>query len=98
MPSTTALCWLALAIPALGAPEIRKQGPGNASPKAIRNIQLGPRPFWLIDQLEDSPLKTKLESCSEMKMKSSAWSISHRGGGTLQFPEETRGSIMAGVS
>lgn len=93
---STALVSLALALPALGAPEIRKND--CAAPKPIKNIQLGPRPFWLIDQLEDGTLKKKLESCTEMKMKPSAWSISHRGGGTLQFPEETHGSIMAGVS
>jgi glycerophosphoryl diester phosphodiesterase len=95
---STALFSLALALPALGAPEFRKRVCAGVSPKPIKNIQLGPRPFWLIDQLEDGPLKAKLESCTEMKMKPSAWSISHRGGGTLQFPEETHGSIMAGVS
>ncbi|KAK0627922.1 PLC-like phosphodiesterase [Immersiella caudata] len=47
--------------------------------------------------MEDSPLKKKLESCAEMEMKPTAWSISHRGGGTLQFPEETYESIMAGT-
>jgi glycerophosphoryl diester phosphodiesterase len=47
--------------------------------------------------MDDGPLKTKLASCSEKKMKRSDWSISHRGGGTLQFPEHTHGSIMAGV-
>lgn len=93
---STALLSLALALPALGAPEFRKKD--CAAPKPIKNIQLGPRPFWLIDQLEEGPLKKKLESCTEMKMKPSTWSISHRGGGTLQFPEETHGSIMAGVS
>ncbi len=31
----------------------------------ITNIQLGPRPFWLIDNMEDGPLKEKLASCSE---------------------------------
>jgi len=89
-----AIC-MALAIPALAAPH--KLGHGKGHGKAIKRVHLGPRPFWLIDQMEDSPLKTKLESCSEMEMKPSAWSISHRGGGTLQFPEETYDSIMAGT-
>ncbi|KAK0645396.1 PLC-like phosphodiesterase [Cercophora newfieldiana] len=47
--------------------------------------------------MEDGPLKKKLQSCSEMEMKPTAWSISHRGGGTLQFPEETYENIMAGT-
>jgi hypothetical protein len=103
MSSKFAVCMcMALAIPALAAPW--PKGPGHGHGKglghsgAIKRIHLGPRPFWLIEQMEDSPLKRKLESCTEMEMRPSAWSISHRGGGTLQFPEETYESIMAGVS
>ncbi|KAK4149185.1 SET domain-protein 5 [Chaetomidium leptoderma] len=47
--------------------------------------------------MDEGPLKNKLASCSEKEMKRSDWSISHRGGGTLQFPEHTHGSIMAGT-
>ncbi|KAL2169008.1 hypothetical protein VTG60DRAFT_6581 [Thermothelomyces hinnuleus] len=47
--------------------------------------------------MDDGPLKQKLASCSEKEMKRSDWSISHRGGGTLQFPEHTYSSIMAGT-
>ena len=83
-----AALWLALAIPALAAP---RKGHG------IKRVHLDPRPFWLVDQMADSPLKRKLASCSEMEMRPSKFSISHRGGGTLQFPEETEASILAGV-
>ncbi|KAK3390707.1 PLC-like phosphodiesterase [Podospora didyma] len=46
--------------------------------------------------MEEGPLKKQLASCSEKDIKPSSWSIGHRGGGTLQFPEETYESIMAG--
>jgi len=93
------LLWLSLALPALAVPglgSVPNRGKSNRV-KPIRKIQLGPRPYWLIDQMDDGPLKRKLESCSEMEMQPTAFSISHRGGGTLQFPEHTKGSIVAGV-
>ncbi|TLS29268.1 hypothetical protein PpBr36_01477 [Pyricularia pennisetigena] len=65
--------------------------------KPITKLQLGPRPYWLIDSLEDSPLKAELEQCKEMEMKPTAWSIGHRGGGTMQIPEHSRESFLAGT-
>ncbi|CCC05165.1 hypothetical protein SMACR_07901 [Sordaria macrospora] len=97
MPSTLSLCWLALAAPALALPSHGGPGKDQTGIKPIKKIQLGPRPYWLVDQMEDSPLKTKLQSCSEKEMRPSRWSIGHRGGGTLQFPEETEASIIAGT-
>ncbi|KAL2196683.1 PLC-like phosphodiesterase [Corynascus similis CBS 632.67] len=47
--------------------------------------------------MDEGPLKRKLASCFEKDMKRSDWSISHRGGGTMQFPEHTYASIMAGT-
>lgn len=87
----------ALAAPS-GGPGCNPPAPGHGNDvKPIKRISLGPRPYWLVDHLEEGPLKDKLASCSEKEMKPSAWSISHRGGGTLQFPEHTFDSIMAGV-
>ncbi|MGD9214396.1 MAG: glycerophosphodiester phosphodiesterase family protein [Desulfobacteraceae bacterium] len=60
----------------------------------IRNIQVGPRPFYLIENMDDSPLKRKLERCSEKPMKKSDFSIGHRGA-PLQFPEHTKESYEA---
>lgn len=70
-------------------------GPGGHKP--IKQIELGPRPYYLVDNMEASPLKDKLVSCSEKKMHTSSWSIGHRGGGTLQFPEESMESNLAGA-
>ncbi|KAK3319409.1 PLC-like phosphodiesterase [Apodospora peruviana] len=95
MMSILQISWLALAIPAAFAAPAHKDKTTTVKP--VKRVQLGPRPYWLVDQMEDGPLKKRLASCSEMEMKPTAWSISHRGGGVLQFPEETYASIMAGT-
>jgi glycerophosphoryl diester phosphodiesterase len=77
---------------------------GNAAPTKpcgpkvhpVKSVQLGPRPYWLVDNMDEGPLKRKLDSCKELQMKPSKLSIGHRGGGTLQIPEHTRESILAG--
>jgi len=43
------------------------------------------------------PLKSKLQSCENGPFSITDFSIGHRGGGTLQFPEETVESTMAGA-
>jgi glycerophosphoryl diester phosphodiesterase len=58
------------------------------------NVQVGPRPYYLVDQLKDSALKTRLKACSEQPLRRSNFSISHRGA-PLQFPEHTRESYEA---
>ena len=61
------------------------------------NVQVGPRPFYLVDKMSPSPLKRKLEQCSEGPFYKTDFSIGHRGGGTLQFPEHTKESHEAGA-
>ncbi|KAK1512265.1 glycerophosphoryl diester phosphodiesterase [Colletotrichum costaricense] len=65
--------------------------------KPITSIQLGPRPYWLVNDMDEGPLKEKLQSCSEQPIKPSSWSIGHRGGGTLMIPEESVESNLAGA-
>jgi len=60
-------------------------------------VQVGPRPYYLIDKMTDSPLKSKLESCSEGPFAKTDFSIGHRGGAPLQFPEHTKESHEAGA-
>lgn len=60
-------------------------------------IQVGPRPFYLIEQMRASPLKRKLEQCSAGPFHKTDFSIGHRGGGALQFPEHTQESHEAGA-
>lgn len=92
------LAWSALVIPGLAAPRQNAQCNTGGKVTPIKRISLGPRPYWLVDQMDDGALKEKLASCSEKEIKRSDWSIGHRGGGTLQFPEHTYENIMAGVS
>jgi glycerophosphoryl diester phosphodiesterase len=63
----------------------------------IKEIQVGPRPYYLVDNMKDSALKTKLQKCSNKRMKTTTFSVAHRGGGTLQFPEHTLESNLAGA-
>ena len=47
--------------------------------------------------MTDGDLKTKLNSCENGPFSVTGWSIGHRGGGTLQIPEETTQSTEAGA-
>jgi glycerophosphoryl diester phosphodiesterase len=66
-------------------------------PETDYYISFGPRPFYIINNMTDGPLKSKLQSCENGPFQITDWSIGHRGGGTLQFPEETVESVMAGA-
>nr|AIG55483.1 secreted protein [Thraustotheca clavata] len=57
-------------------------------------IQVGIRPYFLINDMKDSPLKTKLESCADMKFQRTEYAIGHRGA-CLMFPEHSKESYIA---
>jgi len=57
-------------------------------------IELGPRPAWLVGQMEDSPLKQRLAACIGKPAKRTLFSIGHRGA-PLQFPEHTEEGYRA---
>ena len=81
----------ALALGLLGALAL----PAAARPDTTA-VQLGPRPFFLVQDMEDSPLKRELQACADRTrtFRVSDWSIGHRGA-PLQFPEHTRESYEA---
>jgi glycerophosphoryl diester phosphodiesterase len=58
------------------------------------DVQLGQRPFFLVDRMEDGPLRDKLMQCRDGKFRRTDFSIGHRGA-ALQFPEHTRESYIA---
>ncbi len=60
------------------------------------NVQLGPRPFFLVDDMSSGPLKRQLQACADGPFAPSDFSIGHRGA-PLQFPEHTRQSYEAAV-
>ncbi|MGB0723202.1 MAG: glycerophosphodiester phosphodiesterase family protein [Gammaproteobacteria bacterium] len=68
----------ATALPALAGPD----------------VQLGPRPYYLIQDLPAGPLKDKLSACADGPFTARAFSIGHRGA-ALMFPEHTRESYVA---
>ena len=58
------------------------------------SVQLGPRPYFLVDDMDAGALKTKLQRCANGPFKKTDFSIGHRGA-PLQFPEHTRQSYEA---
>ncbi len=78
-------CVALVATPALAA--------SSATPFAA---QLGPRPFFLADDMSEGLLKAELQACmaSTTAYKRSLFSIAHRGA-PLQFPEHTKESYLA---
>lgn len=58
------------------------------------SIQLGPRPFFLVNDMNKGRLKKKLESCEAGPFKRTDFSIGHRGA-PMQFPEHTQESYEA---
>jgi len=60
------------------------------------NIQVGVRPFFLVEGMDNSRLKEKLQLCENGPFRRSTWSIAHRGA-PLQFPEHTKESYEAGA-
>jgi glycerophosphoryl diester phosphodiesterase len=62
--------------------------------KRLAKVQLGPRPFFLVDDMDESALKAKLKSCENGPFYPSKFSIGHRGA-AMQFPEHTKESYQA---
>lgn len=70
----------------------RRRGHGHYAD----SIQLGPRPFFLVQGMDAGPLKSRLMQCKDGPFRRTDFSIAHRGA-PLQFPEHTRESYEAGA-
>ncbi|WDE06837.1 glycerophosphodiester phosphodiesterase [Thalassomonas viridans] len=57
-------------------------------------VQLGSRPYFLVDALPAGELKTKLQQCSDGPFYRTDFSIGHRGA-AMQYPEHTKESYIA---
>jgi len=66
----------------------------RSSLPTVSNIQVGPRPMFLVDTMKEGALKNKLASCEFGPFEKSDFSIGHRGA-PLQFPEHTVESYVA---
>ena len=67
---------------------------GENISQAADAISLGPRPLFLVEDMEAGELKEKLLQCQAQTAKATDFSIGHRGA-SLQFPEHTRESYLA---
>jgi glycerophosphoryl diester phosphodiesterase len=67
--------------------------PYSAGPASV---QIGPRPFFLVNDMDEGPLQRRLQSCAARRknFEVSDFSIGHRGA-ALQFPEHTKESYEA---
>lgn len=61
---------------------------------AYADAQLGPRPHYLVESMDEGALKEQLQRCSGGPFETSTFSIGHRGA-PLQFPEHTKESYVA---
>jgi glycerophosphoryl diester phosphodiesterase len=70
--------------------------PATAAAAPGGAVQLGPRPFFLVDEMSDGSLKQELQACAKRtrNYKTSVFSIGHRGA-PMQFPEHTKESYVA---
>ena len=68
--------------------------PAGAQARQDATIQFGPRPYFLVNDMRDGPLKERLLACANGPFRRSDFSIGHRGA-ALQFPEHTRESYEA---
>ncbi|QFT32873.1 glycerophosphodiester phosphodiesterase [Labrenzia sp. THAF82] len=69
-------------------------GFGFGAAAFAEGVDLGPRPAYLVSQMNPGPLKEKLAACIGNPAKPSLFSISHRGA-PLQFPEHTEEGYRA---
>ena len=82
------LACIAVLLPAPGAA-------ADADARAAR-VQLGPRPYFLVNDMSEGPLRRTLQVCASRRSSffRTDFSIGHRGA-ALQFPEHTRESYEA---
>ncbi len=69
------------------------QGPKD---NGNNTVELGPRPYYLVADMDDGPVKAALAECAAQRrpQKATDFSIGHRGA-PLQFPEHTEESYRA---
>jgi glycerophosphoryl diester phosphodiesterase len=69
-------------------------GQGAYQSKHGLNDELGPRPYFLVEDMDEGELKDALKQCEGGPFFKTGFSIGHRGA-ALQFPEHTRESYVA---
>src|SRR5262245_40690836 len=87
------VCGIVAFIALLAMPVIQATDDDDRDGRGL-TVQLGPRPFYLVEGMDPGPLKQSLQKCSAGPFVKTDFSIGHRGAG-LQFPEHTKESYMA---
>jgi glycerophosphoryl diester phosphodiesterase len=74
----------------------QRRGPSHPPGVGKRGVndELGPRPYFLVDDMDEGQLKHALQQCRNGPFFKTNFSIGHRGA-ALQFPEHTRESYLA---
>jgi glycerophosphoryl diester phosphodiesterase len=67
---------------------------GEYYPYDPLNVQIGPRPYFLVEDMDEGWLKMTLQQCTEGPFHKTDFSIGHRGA-PLMFPEHTKESYVA---
>lgn len=83
-------------LPALGLAVMGGLLPATSQADSGTSVQLGPRPFFLVEDMAPGSLKSQLQACAADRdtYRKSDFSIGHRGA-PLQFPEHTKESYEA---
>jgi glycerophosphoryl diester phosphodiesterase len=82
-----------LSFPAAHADREQDEEIRGAKPQ---RIQLGPRPFYLVEGMDEGALKNRLSACKAGPFRRTDFSIGHRGA-ALEFPEHSKEAYSAGA-
>lgn len=93
---------IATGLVAFAATAVARKDNAPNPPRAhqlLDRIDFSPRPGYLVDNMDDSPLKNELQQCLKKtkSWKPSTFSVGHRGGATLQMPEHSVHNDIAGA-
>jgi glycerophosphoryl diester phosphodiesterase len=81
----------------LGQPAAAGDGyDGGRRERTDASIQVGARPYYLVQGMDAGDLKSRLQKCQNGPFRRTNFSIAHRGA-PLQFPEHTQESYEAGA-
>jgi glycerophosphoryl diester phosphodiesterase len=74
----------------------RGHGDQYGQKRTVGEVQLGPRPFYLVQGMDEGKLKDRLMQCQDGPFSRTDFSIGHRGA-ALQFPEHSDVAYMVGA-
>jgi glycerophosphoryl diester phosphodiesterase len=95
LPAAVAACALGVSAGSANA-NAHDRAEHEHAHRSSENIQLGPRPFYLVDGMDEGPLKDRLNQCKNGPFHRTDFSIAHRGA-AMQFPEHTKQAYDAGA-